>query len=210
MAVGDKEIFSTVPGGDIKAQTDSYGKAIVDSGTSLIIGPAEEVEKINGALGAVWMENYGIWILDCDTIDSLPPLRIKFLGMRESDNEEDQDFFTEIPADMYVQKTEANVGGKTEKICFPQIFSQQGADMWILGDTFMREYVTIFDGGRNRVGFSKAIHKNIEKVEEKGKEAAEEVHDDSDEQEEIEQKNMFRKKSILRGQKSNYKNGIYN
>jgi hypothetical protein len=104
---------------------------IVDTGTSLIVGPSSAVNKILAQLNVAQ---------DCSNIESLPDLSFKMNGKK----------FT-IPPSIYVLR-EQDDSGKT--VCAPGIQGQFGLPMWILGDTFIRGYYTVFDRENNQVGFA--------------------------------------------------------
>jgi len=117
--------------------------AIVDSGTSLIVGPKGDVETIARIMGANEFTS-GMYSVSCST--RLPNMEIT-LGSQS------QAFTLVIDGDDLKMK-----------IC---IFSSQcecilgiaGMDLpepfWILGDVLMRDFYTIFDIGNARVGFAK-------------------------------------------------------
>ena len=50
--------------------------AIVDTGTSLIVGPVNDVYRINQFIGAKLMWS-GMWFVDCDKVDSLPSVSFR-------------------------------------------------------------------------------------------------------------------------------------
>jgi len=103
-------------------------KAIVDTGTSLIIGPTDQVN------------NMGINVNeDCSGIDELPTITIKLKKVS----------FKLTPR-FYVVKFNDGSGDQCQ-------LGIQGSDdlpFWILGDTFIRAYYTVFDRNQNRIGFA--------------------------------------------------------
>lgn len=121
-------------------------RAIVDSGTSLIAGPSDDVAKFAEKIGATKVPlGQGTYTIGCDKIDSLPDLEI-LIGSKSFP----------IPPQVYIIE---------QKIAFFKtcILGLIGFDIphpkgpfWILGDVFMREYFTVFDIDNARVGFAKA------------------------------------------------------
>uniref|UniRef100_A0A1I8N7D2 Peptidase A1 domain-containing protein n=1 Tax=Musca domestica TaxID=7370 RepID=A0A1I8N7D2_MUSDO len=111
-------------------------QGIADTGTSLLVVPFYQYESIQAAVGATFSDEFGAYVLDCATIDSLPSLNFNIGGRK----------FT-IEAKDYVLQ---NYG-----IC-TTAFENIGVDFWILGDIFIGKYYTVFDLGNNRVGFADA------------------------------------------------------
>ncbi|GAA6062852.1 hypothetical protein JCM10212_006105 [Sporobolomyces blumeae] len=114
--------------------------AAIDTGTSLIALPTDLSEIINRDIGAKKSWN-GQYTVECDTIPSLPDLTLYFGGKPYT-----------ITAEDYI----LNAGGTC-------ISSFTGIDIpapvgpiWIVGDTFLRKYLTVYDLGKNAVGFAKA------------------------------------------------------
>ncbi|KAM4613771.1 pepsin A-like [Polymixia lowei] len=108
-------------------------EAIVDSGTSLIVGPSKDINNINGWVGA-YTDQFGNAIVSCSNMDLMPDIVFNINGYGFS-----------LPPSAYVRK-------------FPSRCTtgfQTGS--WILGEVFMREFYTVFDVGNNRVGFAQAV-----------------------------------------------------
>ncbi|CAE8630172.1 unnamed protein product [Polarella glacialis] len=108
-------------------------RAIVDSGTSLLVGPAAEVQAIASLMGATVVQKH--YVVNCQ--DSWPSISFS-LGGKD---------FELSGGDLIL----AQSGG----LC---VLAIQGLDMpnplWILGDVFMRKYYVQFDWGQKRLGFA--------------------------------------------------------
>ena len=114
-------------------------KAIVDSGTSLLAGPAADVAALADALG-VKPNVAGEYLVDCDKADA-PDLAFTLGGVAYS-----------LSFKEYIIES----GGQC-------ILAMQGIDipaptgpLWILGDVFMRKYYVKFDIENARVGIALA------------------------------------------------------
>lgn len=105
--------------------------AIVDTGTSLIVGPKTGMNQILSDVGKIDG--------NCDNRNSLKDIVFSISG---------QDF--SLPSSTYVIKEQTIFGGSE---CAAGI---EGAatPMVILGDTFIRNWYTVFDRANNRVGFA--------------------------------------------------------
>jgi len=115
--------------------------AIVDSGTSLLVGPQSDIEGIAKKLGAVFQQ--GLYIADCGK--TLPSVSF-MLGGKE---------FPLTVEDMTLQKQGSQC-----------LLGLQAAEMplFILGDVFMRKYYVKFDWGQKRIGVAAAAAKSSAKV----------------------------------------------
>ncbi|XP_066519390.1 pepsin A-like [Hoplias malabaricus] len=111
-------------------------QAIVDTGTSLIVGPNSDIASLNSYVGAT--TSNGDAVVNCNNIASMPVVSFNINGHS----------FT-LPASAYTRQS-YYYGCRTG-------FGNGGSDLWILGDVFIREYYTIFNRGTNSVGLAKAV-----------------------------------------------------
>ena len=123
-------------------------KAIVDSGTSVIVGPTTDVAAVAKSVGATEAaENE--YEIDCST--TLPDL--VFTVGSGSDTKD-----LTISGDTWKIKV-----CEFDVICTcllgmsgMDIPSADGGPLWILGDVVMRDYFTVFDVGNLQIGFAEA------------------------------------------------------
>lgn len=129
--------------------TNSYSacvggcQAIVDSGTSLITGPTDEIEALNKAIGAIKYVA-GEYLVRCNKIDSMPNVDFVLDGIT----------YTLTPQDYVIQMTQDGVTQCMSGFMGMDIPRPAGP-LWILGDVFMGNKYVNFDFDTNRVGFAK-------------------------------------------------------
>jgi len=131
--------LNAVAFGDQELELEKTGAAI-DTGTSLIALPTDVAELLNSQLGAKKSWN-GQYTIDCSKVSSLPDLTFTIDGKKYPLTGED-----------YI----LNVQGSC-------ISSFQGLDIpaplgpiYVIGDVFLRKYYTVYDLGKNAVGFAKS------------------------------------------------------
>ena len=134
--------LDTIGVNGVDYSTSSTKEAIVDSGTSMIVGPIDAMDKLAASLGARKMASTGEYVVSCSK--ALPDLELTIGGV---------DYV--VPSSSYVLAD--------GPIC---ILLMLGMDLgpeglgWILGDVFMRPYYTVFDMDNERVGFATAVGPN--------------------------------------------------
>jgi len=132
----------SVVGGDTY---DQNFQAIADTGTSLIVGPKDAVDKLNKAIGAIrFLE--GEWIVECKKIPTMPNVNFVINGQK----------MTLTPEDYVLQISEAGETSCVSGFMGMDIAPPAGP-LWILGDVFIGKYYTVFDKDNNRVGFADSV-----------------------------------------------------
>jgi len=125
-------------GGD-ELELENTGAAI-DTGTSLIALPTDIAEMLNTQIGATKSWN-GQYTVDCAKVPTLPELSFYFGGKAYPLKGED-----------YI----LNVQGTCMSSFTGMDINLPGGSLWIVGDVFLRKYYTVYDLGRNAVGFAKS------------------------------------------------------
>jgi len=125
--------------GDEEMELDGTGAAI-DTGTSLIAVPSDIAEIINKEIGAT--KGYGgQYTLPCDKVPSLPQIGFTFAGKEFKLAGEDYTL---------------NVQGQCISAFTGLDIPAPAGPIWIIGDSFLRKWYTVYDLGKNAVGFAES------------------------------------------------------
>ena len=109
--------------------------AVIDSGTSIIVGPEDLIDKLT--------EGIHVHIM-CRDIELLPNITFTIDGIDYVLTY--QDYVVQVTSEGITECINGIMGSY-----FPP-----GFNYFILGDVFMRKYYTYFDKNNNRVGFALA------------------------------------------------------
>uniref|UniRef100_A0A6Q2Z9Q2 pepsin A n=1 Tax=Esox lucius TaxID=8010 RepID=A0A6Q2Z9Q2_ESOLU len=110
-------------------------QAIVDTGTSNIVGPQGDIDRIAGAVGS-YSAN-GDNVVNCNSVNSMPSIVFNINGQA----------FT-LSGSTYVRQS-PYYGCRTG-------LQRSNSNLWILGDVFIRQYYSIFNRAQNMVGLALA------------------------------------------------------
>ncbi|USE33946.1 pepsin-like aspartyl protease [Endozoicomonas sp. SCSIO W0465] len=114
----------------LSCQSQGNCRAIVDSGTSLIVGPANDITNLQNALNIN---------PDCSNLDEQPDLVFTIDDTRYS-----------VPPEFYVVK---QVDWWGQEQCTAGL-APGNQDFWIFGDAFMRGFYVVFDKTDSRIAFA--------------------------------------------------------
>ncbi|KAG8132094.1 hypothetical protein E2320_009975 [Naja naja] len=119
--------------------------AAIDTGTSLISGPASSVSVLMKSIGATLVEEEN-YVIECKKIHLLPDISFHLGDMTYS-----------LSSSTYVLK-HSKYG---EELC---VVAFSGLDippplgpLWLLGATFIKQYYIEFDRQNNRIGFATSL-----------------------------------------------------
>ncbi|KAM5186160.1 pepsin F-like [Callospermophilus lateralis] len=119
---------------------DGGCQGIIDTGTSLLSGPPDHVLNIQKLIHAQ-PDDRGQYVVDCDTIDTLPDILFTINGVHYP-----------VPASAYVRESHSH----TCHSGFEGLDHPFHPETWVLGDIFLRLYFTVFDRANNRIGLAPA------------------------------------------------------
>lgn len=123
-------------GGDLAGITGRL--AYIDTGTSYIFGPPEDVLKFHAVVSGATSSDNVTWSVPCTTTKTMD---IVFGGVSYS-----------ILASDWVGDTD------DDGMCTSNIFGHAVVDgAWLLGDTFLKNVYSVFDVDENRIGFVQKI-----------------------------------------------------
>jgi hypothetical protein len=137
--------------GALSAPQSTADTAILDSGTSLIVGPTESIDQIVAVIQSVsgvqvsYNQGSLTYSVPCSAVNSLPPITFEL-----ADAKTGQYFKYTLPGSAYVLPA-------SSLSC--SLGFQQGGNlnMWILGDPFLRVFYSVYDYQNSRVGLATAV-----------------------------------------------------
>ena len=126
----------------------STNRAIVDTGTSLLVGPTKDIKNLADMIGAKHIFlNKNEYKYPCEKINELPKIDIELC------NEKNCKIFELYPNDYIIRQSLGN-----QSICLLGFtgmdIPEPNGPLFILGDVFIRKFYTIFDVGNQQIGFS--------------------------------------------------------
>ncbi|KAG8907021.1 Vacuolar protease A [Tulasnella sp. 403] len=125
--------------GDDELELENTGAAI-DTGTSLIALPTDIAEMLNAQIGATKSWN-GQYTVPCEKVPTLPELSFFFNG--KSYPIKGTDYILQVQNTCISAFTGMDI-------------NLPWGSLWIIGDVFLRRYFTVYDLGKNAVGFATA------------------------------------------------------
>lgn len=123
--------------------------AAIDTGSSLIVMNEEDAASINAAIGAKKSPMGGQYTVDCNAIDSLPNMKFVFSG--KSFELTPRDYILKMKSPIPIGDGESCVSG-----FMGMKLPERMRTLMIVGDVFLRKYVSIYDVARDRVGLALA------------------------------------------------------
>ena len=117
---------------------------VVDTGTSILVGPSNEVGKLIAQVNSTG-KIAADGTMACELEASLPTLTF-VLDSKTYD----------LEPSFYVLKGQTTDGAIECQLGIQAINPLLSGELWILGDPFLRKYYTVFDRANRRVGFTLA------------------------------------------------------
>ncbi|XP_072500395.1 chymosin-like [Notamacropus eugenii] len=116
---------------------DGGCQAILDTGTSLLVGPSNDIHNIQRVIGAT-QNQYGEFDISCSRLKAMPTVVVHIRGKKFP-----------LPPSAYTTQDDG--------VCSSGFQGDGSSQLWILGDVFIRQYYSVFDRANNRVGLATAI-----------------------------------------------------
>jgi len=153
-----------------KVVADSKVAGIIDTGTSLIYGPKDQVEGMVAAIGGRFIPQVGLNLIDCLT--KIPDLSLTIGGhevniegskLMIQDDSKQYCFFTvanmmfggaQEEGDSVEEELEEEVIDQMSRLVGEGLPIPPGYITWLLGDTYMREVYNIFDYDNKKYGIA--------------------------------------------------------
>ncbi|GLB42265.1 putative aspartic peptidase A1 [Lyophyllum shimeji] len=114
--------------------------AAIDTGTSLLVMPVSIAMLFNTKIGGTKTPG-GLYVVPCEKVSSLPVLTFWLDNTAYSLTGKDYIFFDKPTGVCVSSFTGADIDLPTGSV-------------WVLGDVFLRKYFTVYDLGRDAVGFA--------------------------------------------------------
>jgi len=129
-------------GGDSNMACKGGCEVVMDTGTSLIVGPKEQVNAINKAIGAKIIPVTGEGIVDCAKIPDMPTIEFQLGGKKYALTGED--YILKVTQGPVTQCLSGFAGMNTPN------------GLMILGDVFLGKYYSVYDVANSQVGLATA------------------------------------------------------
>jgi saccharopepsin len=126
--------------GDEELELKNTGAAI-DTASSLIVMPVDIAEMLNTLIGATRSRS-GQYTIDCSQVPGLPELSFYFGGTPYP--LQGKDYVLEVEGECTSVFIGINLDGLADGV------------LWLIGTAFLRRYFTVYDLGRNAIGFAQA------------------------------------------------------
>ncbi|XP_056629561.1 uncharacterized protein LOC130440442 [Diorhabda sublineata] len=137
----DKIIFTKDPK-NIFTTCENGCKAIADTSSNQIYGPADAINKFHDMIHAY--EVNGQWIVDCDKVNQMPKLDIYLNNVA-----------FRLGGKQYIMK-ESNTTITTCISAFSPTSSSSTNGLWVLGGAFLAQFYSIYNVQDKTIGFVRA------------------------------------------------------
>lgn len=131
--VGDQQVASVCRGGC---------SAVLDTGSSFLIGPEDQIEELEERLGVAGLQDDS-WTIMGKKLSLLHDLIITIQGRR----------FVLKPEDYMIGTKRL----KNKQTVYTNGFHTMPGNVWVLGDTFMGKYYSVFDHANRRIGLAQRV-----------------------------------------------------